>query len=153
MAFIRDSINVKIFLLVVLVVVAMVSLVIVFKKNFEDINLEYSKKVTELNTTFENLIDVQSNLNKTAEELEIRSLREEDLKDKYGELKDERDTLADEKIKLMDEVEDKNQQIEVLGDKIFLLNEDIADLKSQVSDLSAKVDCMEDTPDPNEVGC
>lgn len=153
MAFIRDSLNTKVFLLVVLVVVAMVSLVVVFRKNFEEINSRYSEKVEELNSTFENLIDVQANLNKTAEELDIRSLREEDLKDKYGVLKDEKDALITEKIKLLDEVEDKTQEIKVLNIHLAELNEDVGGLRSQVADLSEKIDCLLSTPDPNEAGC
>lgn len=143
MAFLKDSINVKVFLLVVMAVVAMVSLVLVFKTNFEDINLEYTKKVGELNTTFEALKGTQSVLNKTAEELEIRSLREEDLKDKYGELKEERDELVKEKTKLLDEVEDKIDQINTLNIQIKVKENEISDLKDDVASLKNKLNCYQ----------
>ncbi len=143
MAFIKDSLNVKIFLLVVMVVVAMVSLVLVFKTNFEDINFKYLKKTGELNATFEALKGTQSDLNKTAEELEIRSLREEDLKEKYGELKDERDQLITEKIKLLDEVEDKNDQINTLSIQIKVKDNEISSLNDDVANLKQKVNCYQ----------
>lgn len=143
MAFLKDSLNVKIFLLVVMAVVAMVSLVLVFKTNFEDINLEYTKKVGELNTTFEALKGTQSVLNKTAEELEIRSLREEDLKDKYGELKEERDDLATERVKLLDQIEDKDDQINTLSIQIKVKENEISDLKDDVASLKNKVNCYQ----------
>ena len=144
MAFIRDSINVKVFLITILVAVAMVSLLVVFQKNFEDINSRYSTKLEELNTTFERLSNVETELNRTAENLEIGALREDDLRDKYGDLKEERDDLAAEKIRLMNEVEEKTEEISTLEIQVAIKDDEIADLNSRIEDLRSRIDCFED---------
>jgi len=76
MYFIKDKLTVKVFLLVVLLLVCMVSLLVVFSRNFEEINTKYQQKVAELNSTFENLTGTQKQLNKTITDLELKNIKE-----------------------------------------------------------------------------
>ena len=142
MGFLKDTINVKIFLLVVLAIVAMASLVVVFQRNFEDINERYREKVLELNATFENLTGAQLKLNKTLTDLELKSIKETDLKNKYSELKNERDTLEDEVNRLNVEITEKETKIKSLNDKIISLESDIDKLNSKIEKLQKRVDCF-----------
>ena len=143
MAFIKEGASAKIFVLVVLVLVAMVSLLVVFQNNFRNINSRYNQKVEELNATFDNLTNAQSRLNQTAQELEIRSSREEDLKGKYGDLKDERDSLETERNNLQNDVDVKEKRIKALEVDIAIKEEALSKEKSQVADLSEKVNCYQ----------
>lgn len=143
MAFIKEAASAKIFVLVILVLVAMVSLLVVFQNNFRNINSRYNEKVEELNSTFDNLIGVQSQLNQTAEELEIRSSREEDLKDRYGDLKEDRDDLESENLGLQNDIEEKDRRIRILEADVAIKEEEIGELKSDVSRLSDKVTCYQ----------
>lgn len=135
MAFIKDSINVKIFILVAIVVVGMVALVFVFSKNFDDINTRYSEKLLELNQTFDELSSAQSELNSTMEDLELKSLREEDLKGRYSSVKTQRDNLERKKNRLMGVVSEKEDEIVSLQMEIDDLEDEIAEKNRRIDDL------------------
>ncbi|MBI2148621.1 hypothetical protein HYU23_02985 [Candidatus Woesearchaeota archaeon] len=143
MGLIRDTLNVKIFVLIVLVVVAMVSLLVVFQRNFEDINVKYKEKVHELNTTFANLTGAQTQLNKTLSDLELKNLRETDLREQYTKLKADRDSLQDEVNKLNGVIAEKDKKITSLNNKIIILESDIEKLERKISKLEKRIDCFE----------
>ena len=143
MAFIKDDINVKIFVLVVLVVVAMVSLLIVFNKSFKDINDRYQNKTQELNTTFGQLVGAKTELNKTMNNLELQNIKEEDLKTKYTQMKALKEALAIDKANLQADVANKTTQIGDLEFQLDTKTKEISSLKSQISRLNDKIDCLE----------
>ncbi len=153
MAFIRDTLNVKIFILVVFAVVAMTSIVIVAYNNITNVNLKYSEKAGELEQTFEELGNVQKSLNRTAEELSIKEVREEDLQDRYLTLKDDRDNLFDEKERLLKEIDTLNSRIEGLLINIANKDEEITDLNDEISNWKEEVDCLRDRGDADEGSC
>ncbi len=153
MAFIKDAINVKIFVLVVFVVVAMVSIVVVSYNNIESVNTKYSEKVGELEGTFEELTDVQKSLNRTAEELTIKELREEDLQDRYLTLKDDRDNLFNEKERLLGDIESLNSRIEGYLIQIANKDEEISSLSDEVSHWESEAECLKDRSDADEGSC
>ncbi len=137
MGFIKDSLDVKIFVLLVVIVAAMVSLVVVFQNNFKDINTRYQSKIEELNNTFEALVGAQANLNETIEDLEVQTIREGDLRDKYTDLKDNRDAIEAERRRLSAEVAQKTNQIS-------LLTAEVASLESEIQDLNARVNRLQE---------
>ncbi len=143
MAFIKDGINVKIFLLVVLVIVSMVSLVIVFNNSFKEINTKYQEKALELNSTFTNLTGAQKELNKTISNLELKSLSEADLRSKYTELKSQKEALDAEIIDLNKDIATKNNKIAILEFDVASLNKDIDKLNSRIDNLQERIDCFE----------
>jgi len=136
MSFIKDSLNVKVFLLVVIIAVCMVSLLIVFHKNFVDINNKYDDKVKELNQTFDSLVGTQSKLNKSLSDLELKTVKEEDLKDKYSELRTSNEKLEADNKKMTDELAAKKAENEDL-------KEENVDLKKKREALLEKVKCLE----------
>lgn len=137
MNFIKDSWNVKIFLLVVLVAVSMVSLLLVFQRNFKDINVRYHTKLDELNATFEQLTGAQAQLNNTIEDLQLQNLKESDLREKYVQLRTQKDALEIERNNLRTDVANKTNQIN-------LLNVQISSLQSQINDLNARISRLQD---------
>jgi|SRR3989344_3652010 len=156
MKFIKDDYAVKLFLLVVLIAVAMVSLVIVFQNNFEDINLRYKDKVDELNNTFEQLVGAQSQLNRTLTDLEVNELKVEDLRGKYTEIRTERDLLDAERKRLNSEVEQKKSQIanlefekSELTERNDELSERNSDLQDENEDLRSRLDTCEESGGTN----
>ncbi|GEM_PF-4886001 len=142
MAFIKDTINVKIFLLVVLVLVSMVSLLIVFKNSFDDVTARYTNKTLELNKTFERLSGTEVQLNKTMDNLQLKSLKEEDLRTKYTQLRDERDLLVGQKNQLLKDVDDKNKQVLLLDGQLIIFNQTITDLNRRINLLRKENDCL-----------
>ena len=143
MSFIRDTLNVKIFWIVVLIAVSMVSLLVVFNRNFEDINTRYQEKVSELNSTFQNLTGTQTQLNKTLSELELKDIKEADLKKKYTELKNERDSLESQVNKLTLDLVDRDKKINSLRLEVDSLKENVDKLNSKISKLDKRVKCFE----------
>ena len=144
MDFIRDSWNVKGFLLVAIVAVAMVSLLIVFQKNFKDINDQYAEKAQELNETFDQLTGAQTQLNNTMEDLEIQTLKEGDLRDKYIELRTQKEILEAERNRLKSEVAEKVSEISSLDAEISSLEEDIQELNSRIGNLQSENDDLQE---------
>ncbi len=153
MAFIRDTLSVKIFVLVVFVVVAMVSIVIVAYNNIESVNTKYSEKVGELEETFEDLTDIQKTLNRTAEELNIKEIREEDLQERYLTLKDDRDNLFNEKESLLGDIERLNLRIESQLIEIANKDEEISKKNDEISNWREEVECLRDRGDADEGSC
>ena len=153
MAFIRDTLNVKIFILVIFAVVAMTSIVIVAYNNITNVNLKYSEKAGELEQSFEELTDVQKTLNRTAEELTIKEVREGDLQDRYLTLKDDRDSLFNEKERLLKEMDALNSKIEGLLINIAGKEEEITDLNDEISNWKDEVGCLRDKGDADEGSC
>lgn len=153
MSFIRDTLSVKIFVLVVFVVVAMVSIVIVAYNNIESVNTKYSEKVGELEETFEDLTDAQKTLNRTAEELTIKEIREEDLQDRYLTLKDDRDNLFNEKESLVGEINNLNNRIEGMQISIAKKDEEISSLNDDVSSWRDEAECLRLRSDTDEGSC
>ncbi|MBS3152135.1 hypothetical protein J4230_01855 [Candidatus Woesearchaeota archaeon] len=142
MYFIKDKLTVKVFLLVVLLLVCMVSLLVVFSRNFEEINTKYQQKVAELNSTFENLTGTQKQLNKTITDLELKNIKEADLRDKYKTLKNERDSLDAQVNKLNADVAQRDKKINSLTLKVDSLEEEIEDLESKITKLDKRINCF-----------
>ncbi len=143
MGFIKDSFNTKLFLLIVLTGIAMVSLAVITEKHFKEINARYENKVKELDNTFNNLAGAQVRLNETIEDLEITGLREESIKDKYNELKSERDKLMSERSSLLNQIDSKDQKIEKLERNLAFNEEEIDDLNDRANKLKSRIDCFE----------
>ena len=149
MGVIKDHWNVKIFLLIVLVVVSKVSLLVVFNRNFEDVNTKYNEKTSELNATFESLLGTQSQLNKTMSDLELKNLKEADLRDQYKQLKTERDGLQLQIQNLNKNIADRDSKIKSLNIKISDLEESVDKLNTKITKLDKRINCFED----GKTGC
>jgi chromosome segregation ATPase len=113
----------------------MVAIVFVFTKNFTMVNDKYNDKIQELNSTFEKLAGTESQLNSTIENLEVSSLREEDLRSKYNQIKNERDLL---KI----DVDNKNKKILELDLKAIKLQKEIDLLNKDINELQDENSCL-----------
>ena len=142
MAFIQDRFNVNIFILIVLTLVSLTSLVFVFENNFKEINNRYSVKVYELNKTFEKLVSAELKLNKSLEDLQLKGLKEDDLKTKYLSLKTVKDSLETQNTKLIKDLSDKNGQIVLLTDQLSFMNKTVTDLNRRIDLLRKENDCI-----------
>ncbi|MBS3168149.1 hypothetical protein J4216_03435 [Candidatus Woesearchaeota archaeon] len=143
MGFIKDALDVKVFFLVVIIAVCMVAFLVVFHKNFEDVNTKYEEKVGELNSTYNKLLGTQERLNETVEDLELTNLKEEDLKKKYNELLNKNERLEKDKLNLQKEVSDKNSEIGDLKTKNTVLQDSLDKEKSTNSKLRSRINCFE----------
>ena len=149
MGYFKDGVMIKIFLLIVFVIIAIVSLMLVVTRNFDDVNTRYKDKLIELNSTFENLTATQKQLNKSLEDIQVKSIKEADLQDKYGDLKDEKTALEKEISRLNGVVSERDAKIKSLNFKIGDLEEEIDDLNAKISKLNKRLDCFED----GKTGC
>lgn len=143
MAFIKDGLNVKIFLIIVIVLVCMISLVVVFRNSFQIINSKYKEKANELNSTFVNLTGAQKELNKTLSNLELKSLSEADLRSKYTGLKNENDALNSQIVQLNSDIKVKTVKIGDLEFENSELQDKIDSLNSRITRLQDRIDCFE----------
>ena len=107
MSFLTKNLNTNLLILLLFVAFGIVGLTLFYMANFQDINDQYLQKVEALNKTFNELTYTRNVINKTREQLELKTLREEDLSEQYGELKEdeqktavERDQLKNTKVNL-----------------------------------------------------
>jgi hypothetical protein len=85
MAYITRDANYVLLFLIVIAIIIIVGVTIFYKKNFEELNEEYTLKLDELNRISEELAQKQSLLNETQLELGLKAKREEDFPTKYTE--------------------------------------------------------------------
>ena len=148
MSFIEENANVKLFLLIILVAGLTVALTVVYQQNYKDITQRYHTKLNELNQTFEQLTGTQSLLNKTQEDLELKSLREEDLKSQYLIVKKRKDFLETETLQLKSDLDKATKEIQELTAKVDKLNNDLERANKKINDLETERDSLR-----NQVSC
>ena len=102
MAFIQKNANIHLLLLLLIIGISVAGMTIYYQENFKNINTKYQTKLDELNATFTDLTKAQSVINRTKEELTLKSAREEDLSTQYLTQKEQREELQSEKTELVE---------------------------------------------------
>ena len=128
MGFIQENANAKLFILIVLIAAITVSLTFVYQNNFKDINNRYTEKLNELNSTFQQLSGTESLLNKTKEDLTLKSLREQKLSNQYTDVEKKKNALEEENSDLKKDLQVTKQK---LDDTLIELDTAKDDLKSK----------------------
>ncbi|MFA4886808.1 MAG: hypothetical protein WC595_01210 [Candidatus Nanoarchaeia archaeon] len=100
MSFLTKNLNTNLLILLLFVGFGIAGITLFYMTNFQDINDQYSQKVEALNKTFNELTYTRNVINKTKEQLELKTLREEDLSEQYGELKEDEQKTAVERDQL-----------------------------------------------------
>src|SRR3989338_6001961 len=97
-----------------------------------------------LNTTKSETIHTNSRTtNKnTFTDLELKNIKEADLRDKYKTLKNERDSLDAQVNKLNADVAQRDKKINSLTLKVDSLEEEIEDLESKITKLDKRINCF-----------
>jgi chromosome segregation ATPase len=131
MAYITRDANYVLLFLIVIAIIIIVGVTIFYKKNFEELNEEYTLKLDELNRISEELAQKQSLLNETQLELGLKAKREEDFTTKYTEIKGEKDVLEGEKATLEGQKAD-------LEDELLDRESELRGAKSDIQDLEVE---------------
>lgn len=138
MAYIKKSANMLLLGLLLVIALGIAALTIVYQENFLSINTEYQDKVSELNTTFLELAETQEIFNRTRTELELKSLREEDLSTQFTSVQSQNVNLTTERDTLL---EDKA----TLEDELLTSKRDALQKAYQIEELEAEEDRLKDS--------
>ena len=149
MGFIQENANAKLFILIVLIAAITVSLTFVYQNNFKDINNRYTEKLNELNSTFQQLSGTESLLNKTKEDLTLKSLREQKLSNQYTDVEKKKNALEEENSDLKKDLQVTKQklddtliELDTAKDDLKSKNEKIDNLEKDIDRLKKEVSCL-----------
>ena len=150
MSFIQKNLNTKLLFLLLLVAGGIAVLTLTYELSFTDINTKYENKVEELNETFNQLTQTQNIINRTKEELSLKTLREEDLSTQYTGLKEthekteaENQELEKTKTQLEQELLESQRETVTQKHEIEDLQQETSDLKDSVRNKLDEIDNLQ----------
>ena len=135
MSFIQKNLNTKLFFLLLILLSGIATLTLIYELGFTELNTKYHTKLEELNDTFNELTKTKTIINKTKEELTLKSLREEDLSTQYVGLKEENEQRTTERDQLQKNKADLEQQLLDSQREGIAQKHEIEDKDQEISDL------------------
>ncbi|MBI4450779.1 hypothetical protein HY642_02275 [Candidatus Woesearchaeota archaeon] len=176
MSYITRNANLLLLFLVVLAATFMVGATVYYQQNFDNLNAQYSVKLSQLNNVSKELEQYQATLNKIKADLQLRLAREEEFTEKYTEVRGTKESLEQDKSRLLkdkadldtslkdtkeklglrvQELNSANSQIETLKGSIAGLESTVSSKSTEISSLKSKVNNLEDDVDDleDEVSC
>ncbi len=120
MSFIQKNLNTKLLFLLLALILGIAVLTLIYSSSFHIINDKYKVKVEQLNKTFNQLLNSQNIINKTKEELTLKSEREQNLSSQFTDLKQINTKTENQKAQLEKTKEELEK--ELLDEKRQLLD-------------------------------
>ncbi len=133
MSFIDQNANFGLIVLIGILAISLVTITLYYQDKFQDINGQLTKKMDELNSTAQELGTAKATLEKTAKDLGIKAVREEDLSGRFLEKKGEAEQLGQK----ASELEETNKR---LSEDLKNKESEISDLKSSVASKQSRID-------------
>lgn len=112
MSYINRNANVVLLFLVVLSLTVLVGATVYFQQNFSGINKEYNEKLAHLEEMEKQLNQKSAALNKTREELVLKSERETEFTEQYTKEKEDKESAQKENEKLNSQVSSLDSQLD-----------------------------------------
>lgn len=137
MTYIKKNVNLLLLLLIALIMVAFVGISSYYQGTYKNISLSYSQKLDELTMVGGNLSQREAMLNKTTEELQVRTEDKVRFELMYSNLTDVKERLERELAKTRDELD---------STKVDLANaqSQLTEALTQITDLTTKVAGLEE---------
>ncbi len=128
MAYIKKNVNVALLLLIVLVVAAFAGVSYYYQGTYKNISQNYEVQIDELIKLTSNLSQKEKTLNKTKEELDIRTADKAKFEAMYGNLSEIKEQLA--------------KDLEATRTELDSVKVDLANTKVQLASAQTQVDLL-----------
>ncbi len=143
MHYIEENTNRYLLIALAVVALAIAGLTVFYQDNFLNLNIKYYSKVSDLNTTFTQLLKTQQIANKTQEELLLKTAREQNLSSLFVDVRGQRDQLSSDKLELLGIKEDLETKLTNEKANSVALGKELNRTKGLVDTLQSQVDGLQ----------